>query len=403
MPHPNVPPAELAPPLAFEAEVSLEESLKQASREIGFELVGIAPAVAAPGFPQFQEWLSRGFAGEMNYLPRREAAYEHPRHVLSNVRSVIMLGLNYRTADPAETVANSGRISRYAWGEGDYHDHLRVKLASLADVLHQARPGCRTRGVVDTAPLLERDFARLAGLGWFGKNTLLINRKAGSWLFLAALLTDVELRPDQPHETSHCGSCTRCLDACPTGAFPEPHVLDATRCISYLTIELRGSVPRPLRPLVGDWLFGCDVCQDVCPWNRKAPRSTWDVFNPSPDLVPLDAISILAMTADEFAARFRETPMARTGHAGMRRNACLVLGNGGDPRAVGELISALSDPEATVRESAAWGLGQCGRRWSGDSEVFLTLERVREALCRQRDTEIDEMVRAELDAALREF
>jgi epoxyqueuosine reductase len=247
--------------------------------------------------------------------------------VLARSRSVIMLAMNYRTADPPATEPGQGRVARYAWGTADYHDLLRGRLRKLADWLHEQRPECRTRSVVDTAPLLERDFARLAGLGWFGKNTMLINRKLGSWLFLAGLLTDLDIPPDAAHNTAHCGTCTRCLDACPTNAFPEPYVLDATRCISYLTIELRQPIPEELQPGFGDWLFGCDVCNEVCPWNRKAPVSAEPAFQPQAGLCPADAQDFLRMTEEEFAARYGTTPLARPGWEGLRRNARVVLEN----------------------------------------------------------------------------
>jgi epoxyqueuosine reductase len=245
----------------------LTDAVKAAARQVGFDLVGIAPAISPAGFSKLQEWLRAGFAGEMQYMPRREAAYEHPRNVSASVRSVVMLGINYRTEEPVPVPANAGRVARYAWGTADYHDLLRDKLKELANELHKQHPGCTTRGVVDTAPLLERDFARLAGLGWFGKNTMLINKQAGSWLLLAALLTDLDLIEDASHSTSHCGTCTRCLEVCPTDAFAGPHVLDARKCISYLTIELKGPIPTELRTGIGEWMFGCDLCQDVCPWN----------------------------------------------------------------------------------------------------------------------------------------
>ena len=336
---------------------SLTRDLKSEARRLGFDLVGVAPAISPAGFPSFLDWLHRGYDGEMTYLRRRQDAYEHPRGVLHNVQSVVMLAMNYRTADPPPATANAGLVSRYAWGDGDYHDVLRERLRGLADFLHERRPGCRTRAVVDTAPLLERDFARLAGLGWFGKNTMLINKRAGSWLFLAGLLTDVELDHDQPHETSHCGTCTRCLDVCPTNAFPEPYVLDARRCISDLTIELRDQpIPADLREGVGQWLFGCDLCQDVCPWNRKAAASVEPAFQPRPDLHPADAIELLRLNEDEFDRRFGHTPLARPGRAGLLRNACIVLGNSGDARAVPALTEALADSEPLVRDAAAWAL-----------------------------------------------
>lgn len=212
---------------------------------------------------------------------------------------------------------------------------MRERLKSLADFLHEQRPGCRTRGCVDTAPLLERDFAKLAGLGWFGKNTMLLNKRLGSFFFLAALLTDIELSPDEPHHTSHCGTCTRCLDACPTDAFVEPYVLDARKCISYLTIELRDQpIPTELRSQMGEWIFGCDVCQDVCPWNRKAPASNEPAFVAREQLHPVDLEWLLSLDEAGFEAAFAGTPMHRTGRAALLRNAAIALGNSRDMKAL---------------------------------------------------------------------
>ena len=347
----------------------LTDVLKQEGLRLGFDLVGVAPAVSPEGFSQLRSWLERGLAGEMQYLPRRKEAYRHPDAVLSGVRSIIMVALNYRTVEPPGEVApGQGRVSRYAWSDCDYHDVLRSKLKHLAAFLHQRSPDSRTRVAVDTAPLLERDFARLAGLGWFGKNTMLINKRKGSWLFLGGLLTDLELRPDEPHETTHCGTCTRCLEACPTDAFPEPYVLDATRCISYLTIELRDRpVPEAHRPGMGDWLFGCDICQDVCPWNRKAPQSTAAEFHPSRELAPADCVSLLSLSQEEFASRFGQTPLSRPGREGILRNACIVLGNTGDQTAVTALEAALDDESPLVREAASWAIERLRQR---DSSRF---------------------------------
>ncbi len=310
----------------------ITQGLKRRAHELGFSLVGIAPAVAPPGYDNLFTWLEQGFAGEMRYMENRRDAYSHPRHVLKSVRSVVMLGLDYRNEDPPAALESGfGRVSRYAWGEADYHSVIRTMLHKLATFLHDKCPDCRTRGVVDTAPLLERDFGRLAGLGWFGKNTMLINKRRGSWFFLASLLTDVALIPDAAHETSHCGTCTRCLDACPTNAFPEPFVLDATRCVSYLTIELRNeAIPPHLREGCGEWLFGCDICQDVCPWNRKAPQSTEPQFMPADGATSLDAVELLQLDEHGFLMRFPNSPLVRAGRGGLLRNACLVLGNTGN-------------------------------------------------------------------------
>src|SRR5438128_1649694 len=229
----------------------LEARLKQRAHELGFELAGIAAATPADGFDRLRAWLDRGYAGEMAYLERHAAARRHPASILADVRSVVMVAMNYRArAGNLPSRERCGKVARYAQGE-DYHDVLRQRLQQLLRWLQQELPDCRGRAVVDTAPLLERDFARRAGLGWFGKNTMLLNKQIGSYCFLGALLVDVELQPDPAHETSHCGTCTACLDACPTQAFIEPGMLDARRCISYLTIELRGFVPPDLRTPMG--------------------------------------------------------------------------------------------------------------------------------------------------------
>jgi epoxyqueuosine reductase len=219
--------------------------------------------------------------------------------------------------------------------------------------------------VVDTAPLLERDYARRAGLGWFGKNTMLLNRRHGSYFFLGALLVDVELAPDAPHETNHCGTCTACLDACPTDAFPAPGVLDARRCVSYLTIELRGPVPEELREGLGDWVFGCDVCQEVCPWNRKAAPGAEPALAPRPDLVALDLEEVLGLSEEEYRRRFAGTALTRPRRAGLLRNAALALGNTGGPEALPALRRAMDDAEPLVREAAAWAVGRIEARWDG--------------------------------------
>lgn len=400
--------------IATKSEISA--ALKLRASQLGFDLVGVAPAVSPTGFHDFREWLAEGFAGEMHYLPNREAAYEHPEHVLPDVRSVIMLAMNYHTTAPSPphdassfaeaTIGGEGwgegaandrhretphipaRVSQYARGPADYHDVLRDRLKSLAALLHEHRPGCRTRGVVDTAPLLERDFARLAGLGWFGKNTMLINKRKGSWLFLAAMLTDIELDHDDPHASSHCGTCTRCLEACPTDAFPEPYVLDARKCISYLNIELKGPIPVDMREGVGDWLFGCDICQDVCPWNNKAPVTDEPAFQPAEDLTPADAVALLSLDEAGFRERFRKTPLWRPGRTGILRTAAIVLGNSGRSDAVPVLINALDDEDPVIRGAVAWALGQLG----GDRAIS--------ALRTRSNIETDATVKREITDAL---
>ena len=309
---------------------ALTAALKTRATELGFALCGVAPAARPDTLDALHAWLDAGLAGDMGYLDRRRDAYAHPAGVLPGVRSVVMLATSYHTEDPPDAAnppPGFGKVARYARGGVDYHGLLRERMKPLATLLHETNPGGRTRAVVDTAPLLERDFARRAGLGWFGKNTLLLNKHAGSYLLLSALLTDAVLGYDPPHAASHCGTCTACLDACPTDAFVAPHVLDARRCIAYLTIEAKGPIPDDLAAGCGDWLFGCDVCQEVCPWNRKAERTADPAFAPRPDLAPANAAAIAAMTDAELEGRFRGTPLDRPGAAGMRRNAANVLRN----------------------------------------------------------------------------
>jgi epoxyqueuosine reductase len=367
----------------------LTHELKSQAAELGFSLSGVCPAVAPPGARRLDAWLAAGYAGEMDYLAARREAYHDPNRVLDGARSIVMLAMNYRTAESAKPRAGEGRVSRYAWGDADYHDLIHERLTQLADWLRQRVPEAKIRGVVDTAPLLEREFAQLAGLGWVGKHTLLINRQQGSWFFLAALITDVELSYDTPHETDHCGTCRACLDACPTGAFPQPYVLDATRCISYLTIELREAVPAELRSGIGDWLFGCDICQDVCPWNSRAPLIRQAEFMPREDSNPINLISLFELDDAAFRERFRHTPLWRPKRRGLLRNAAIVLGNRPTPAAIFGLTRGLNDSEPLVRGACAWALG----RYSQPS--------ARDALQLRHQLESDDEVRREIDAALR--
>jgi epoxyqueuosine reductase len=335
-------------------------ALKRRARELGFTLVGACPAVSPAGASRLAEWLARGYAGDMRYLAERREAYAHPRHVLDGVRSLLMLALPYGAAAPVEIEPGQGRVARYASGSTDYHDVIRERLHALADYLKELAPGALTRGVVDTAPLLEREFAQLAGLGWIGKNTLLLNRQSGSYFFLAALLTDQELQYDAAHDADHCGTCTACLDACPTAAFPQAYVLDASRCVSYLTIELKDQTPAALRAGVGDWLFGCDVCQEVCPWNRFAPDTEIEELMPVATMSPVTLHELFDLTEDDFRHRFRHTPLWRPHRRGLLRNAAIVLGNQRDESAIEPLSRGLHDDEPIVRGACAWALGQIG-------------------------------------------
>jgi epoxyqueuosine reductase len=337
-------------------QASLSHGIKLEAKRLGFDLCGICQAVPPPGIDRFRIWLSSGYAGQMRYLADRTEAYADPNHVLDGARSIVMLAMNYRTAEPAEARAGQGRVSRYAWGT-DYHNIIRERLEALADWLRQRVPAATARGVVDTAPILEREFAQLAGLGWIGKNTLLLNRELGSWFFLAALLTDLELESDAPHETDYCGTCRACLDACPTQAFVDAYVLDARRCISYLTIELRDTIGEDLRAGVGDWLFGCDVCQDVCPWNRRAPPASESGFGPLPEMNPVDLAALFDLDDAAFRARFRNTPLWRAKRRGLLRNAAIVLGNQQNADTLPALMRGLNDAEPLVRGACAWAIG----------------------------------------------
>jgi epoxyqueuosine reductase len=381
--------------------IELTQSLKQAACDLGFQLAGCCPAVSPPGFPNFLNWLEAGYAGQMHYLEERRDAYRHPQAVLTGVKSLLMLGTHYsptshgdrdsHSVGPKDQTPQRGRVARYASGEFDYHQVIWERLNALGNQLVQWKPNAQWRGVVDTAPLLEREFAQLAGLGWQGKNSLLINPRRGSYFFIAALLTDQVLDYDQPFATDHCGTCTACLDACPTQAFVAPQILDARRCISYLTIELREPIPRELRALIGDWVFGCDVCQAVCPWNRFAPVSDEPRWRPKPELQSMSLPELLKLTDDEFRQRFKQTHMWRQRRRGLLRNAAIALGNQRDPHSIPCLTWALADHEPLVRGAAAWALGQ------------IISESSKEALENRLRIEEDNQVREEIEWALEKW
>ncbi|MEZ6136105.1 MAG: tRNA epoxyqueuosine(34) reductase QueG [Pirellulaceae bacterium] len=338
----------------------LSEQLKLQAQELGFTLTGITPAAAPARLAQLHQWLEAGYAGQMQYIEARREAYCHPTHVLDGCRSLLMLAMPYLTRDDDKSVSDSvvgqARVARYANGEVDYHDVIHTRLKALKAWLLQRQPAALVRGVVDTAPLLEREFAALAGLGWIGKNTLLLNRRYGSYFFLAALLTDLELTADEPYASDHCGTCTACLDQCPTNAFPAAYVLDANRCISYLTIEHRADIPDELAQQLGDWAFGCDVCQEVCPWNRKAEVGVEVVFATRKELESLDVIEILNLDELGFRNRFRHTPLWRSKRRGLLRNAILVAGNQRLQAARPALERLSTDTEPLIQAAATWAL-----------------------------------------------
>jgi epoxyqueuosine reductase len=305
---------------------TLTAALKEKALQLGFDLAGAAPVDSPRDFDYLAEWLVNGNAGEMRFFSERREAYRDPNLVLDGVQSVLMLGTNYRTVEPIPAGAGQGRVSRYAWGL-DYHDLIRRRLDELAEFHRQLTPSANVRGVVDTAPFLERAHAVRAGLGWIGKNTTLINSTYGSWLFLAALLTTESLAFDSSTDpkspTNPCANCRLCLDACPTGALKAPYHLDARKCISYLTIEHRGEISEELRSQIGDRIFGCDACQEACPWNRQTPATAEPAFYPRERMNPVELSELRNLDEESFRRRFRGTPIFRAKREGMMRNADL--------------------------------------------------------------------------------
>jgi epoxyqueuosine reductase len=328
--------------------------IKAKAMGLGFDVVGVSPIGPFPESAFYSEWLDKGYGAGMHYLEKQEAAKMTPDSILPGARSVIVCAMNYNVAQPRTSYDRMRAwVSRYAWGE-DYHESIKDKIRELAGWIEQQSPQ-KTKAYVDTGPLLERVYAKYAGIGWFGKNTCIINNKTGSWLFLGCILTDIELATDSP-APDRCGTCTRCIDACPTHAIVEPYVLDSRKCIAYTTIELRGEMPEADRDGIGHHLFGCDICQDVCPWNRKAPFTADAAFAPrtfAPELEKLAALS-----EAEFREMFAGTPVTRPRYAGFLRNVAIAMGNSRQEkfRAALERLAGAEDP--TVAEAARWALGR---------------------------------------------
>lgn len=370
----------------------LKQQITQRAHELGFDLVRFT---TGDPFPETQAILEERIeAGLLSGLPwftiDRARVAGDPKNLMPTVRTIVSLGISYLNSEPvrpSEPGVPRGKVARYAWGL-DYHDVFKEKLWALHSYVEGllGRP-LEARALADTARIVDRAVAQRAGMGWYGKNTNLLNRQFGSWLLLGELLLDIDLPPDEEVKT-HCGSCTRCMPACPTGAIIAPGVLDSNRCISYLTIELRGVIPMEMRPLIGNWVFGCDICQDVCPVNRKAAAGEHPEFSAaagigsSPDLIEL-----MNMSEEEFRQRFRKSPVKRTKLAGLRRNAAVALGNIGDPAAVPALIEALHSEPALVRGHAAWALGRIG----GPTAA--------EALVERQQVETDDWVLEEIGLA----
>lgn len=408
--------------------VSLTEDIKAHAAYLGFDLSGVTTADPPRHGDYYAEWIEQGLAGEMAYLGRQIEKRQDPQKILPNARSLVVVAMNYRCPAPKPTPESAhedpqgrtlqpspdctpedpqdpslqptpdctsdssprGKIARYARGD-DYHDVMKEKLqALLRFVQERADHPVEGKVYVDTGPVLEREFAVRAGLGWFGKHTNLIHKRVGSWLLIGEILLDIELDQDGP-TSDHCGTCTLCLEACPTDAIVEPYVVDSRRCISYHTIELKGAIPLEYRAAMGDRVFGCDDCQDVCPWNRRAPETGHPAFVARPWNEMPDLIEMLGLTPEAFRTRFKGSPVKRTKRRGLLRNAAVALGNTKDPGAVPALADSLGDDEPLVRGHAAWALGNVG-----GTRALAELQKARK-------TEGDPWVVEEIDRALAEF
>lgn len=369
----------------------LTQRIKAQAHRLGFDLVGVTDCAPPASYPHYEAWLAAGYHAGMAYMARQRNRERRadPRRILPECQSIVVLAVRYfappplpaawgrhtpadgspssGAAPPGEirkkdnpTASLTGRVAAYAWG-ADYHDVLVERLQALvAFIEEQVGHPVPHRLYTDTGPVLERDLAQRAGLGWIGKNAMLIHPRLGSYLLLAEILLGLPLEADAPFPTDHCGSCTRCLEACPTQAIRPGRTVDANRCLSYLTIEHRGPTPETLRPGMGDWVFGCDVCQQVCPWNRRAPQAGDAAFAPRPDVPRPDLLADLQLTPEAFSRKFRGSPVKRAKRRGYLRNIAVALGNLADPEAVPALRQALQDPEPLVRGHAAWALGRIG-------------------------------------------
>jgi epoxyqueuosine reductase len=375
----------------------ISERIRRKAREMGFGAVGIAPAHASTYGDAYARWIGAGMHGEMAYLAREDAVARRrdPAVLVPGARSAVVVAMEYFNAD-AEPAApadpSRGVVARYARNH-DYHELMKERLIALQDWINAELLPVHGRAYVDTGAVLERELASRAGLGWFGRNTMLIQPRRGSYWFLGVILLDVELAYDPPFAAEHCGTCQACVSACPTGALlgrdesGAPR-MDARRCISYLTIELRGPIPRELRPLIGNRIYGCDICQEVCPWNSFATPSSEEAFLAREGLDGPRLIEWMTMTPEEFSARFKGSPIKRAKRRGLLRNVAVALGNWGAPEAVPALAVALNDEEPLIRGHAAWALGCIGT------------EAARQALRGRAEGEGDAWVREEIAAAL---
>lgn len=370
--------------------MSLTERIKQKAYELGFDLIGVAPATEAPHAEAYRRWLAAGHQAGMQWLSRNPERRSDPRQVMAGAQSVVVVGLSYFLLNPSATLWNDpsrGRIARYAWGL-DYHDMMLPRLRALGQFIEQEAQSrqlslpdepVQQRAYVDTGPVLERDFAAQAGVGFVGKNTLLISPRLGSYLFLGEILLDLALEYDEPaskggatipidggdsvKKLASCGNCRRCLDICPTHAFPAAYILDSNRCISYLTIELKGEIPLHLRPMMGNWIYGCDACQEICPWVRRYSQPTSERFLRYDPMLSIPKLTDLMQLDDEgFRQRFKGSPIKRTKRRGLLRNVAVALGNWGNPEALPILERAMDDHEPLIQTHAAWAIEQIKQR-----------------------------------------
>ncbi len=350
--------------------------MKEAARSAGFDLSGIAPVTDFPELGYFPEWIAAGHAGEMKYLESRTDTGKLRRASLRSIfpwaRSVVVCAINYNTAHPFSIQVHNPRngwISRYAWSREDYHDSVLRRLHEVEAQIRRSPGGdITTRCYVDTGPIVERIYAKYAGLGWQGKNTCLINQKFGSWLFLGVIVTSLELASEAP-APDRCGTCTRCIDACPTEALIAPYQLDSNKCISYLTIEKRGGIANELREGMGHHVYGCDIFQDVCPWNRKSPATNKPEFQPREGLVNPALDWLAEISEEEFRQKFRGSPIKRTKRSGLRRNALIAIGNSGDKTLAPVLERALHDPDTVISETASWALQRLSQNSSPSNSL----------------------------------
>ena len=371
--------------------LTLTQQIQARANELGFELVGITPAGHSETIARYRQWIENGYAGKMHYLEKHLSLKTDVRQLLAEAKSVISLAMNYYTFDPPKALAEDpgrGQISRYAWGD-DYHELIRKRLLDLVEFIKQtAEDELKTRVCVDTAPVIEREYAQKAGIGWIGKNTNLIHWRSGSWYFLSEVLVNIALESETLPLRGSCGTCTRCIDECPTDAIIEPNLLDSRLCISYLTIELKGSIPEQLRPKMGNLIFGCDICQEVCPWNSKAIPTPEPAFHPREGNLAPKLLSLINMTQQEFSRRFKGSPIKRAKRRGFLRNVLVAIGNWGEKRAVPSLKGALVDDEPLIRSHAAWALGRIGG------------ETARQMLRKQLTVEMEPEVITEIQDAL---